>query len=539
MGRTDRIGTKAADRVVAFVSNLTHAKGSWAGQPFRLREWQEEIVRQLFGTLDADGMRQYRTALLMLPRKNGKTELAAALALYGLLGDGEPGAEVVSAAADRDQAARVFEAAAMMVRNDTELDAACEIVESQKRIVHRASNSIYRALSADVPGKHGLNPSLVIYDELHAAPNRDLWDVLTTSQGTRRQPLILAISTAGYDRKSVLWEIYSYAKSVRDGEINDPTFLPVIYEASEGADWADEVVWHACNPALGDFQSLEEMRVSFKRAQAIPAQQNIFRRLYLDEWTEQSVRAIDMALWDACAAGQPDWQALRDGIRKRPVFGGVDLASTQDIAASVLVLAGEDDTVEIVPHFWIPEGRLASRKEQHRLQSWVRDGLITATPGNVIDYGLIRQHWNSIAKECQIVQIGFDPWNSTQFSLELQEEDGFTMVEVRQGTRTMHEPTKKLLDLVASNKLRHGGHPVLRWMAQNFAVRFDSNENYMPDKVRSAEKIDGLVAAIIGLSRQMVAPVPKPRRRGVAKLWTPSGFVPILPQPSIEESRTT
>ncbi len=282
MGRTDRVSKTAADRVIKFISNLTHGKGSWAGQPFRLRPWQEVIVRQLFGTLRDDGQRHYRTALLMLPRKNGKTELAAALALYGLLGDGEAGAEVVSAAADRDQAARVFEAAAMMVRADPELEAACEVVESQKRIVHRASNSVYRALSADVPGKHGLNPSLIIYDELHAAPNRDLWDVLTTSQGARRQPLCLAISTAGYDRESILAEVYSYACSVRDGEIDDPTFLPVIYEAPDDADWTDEAVWRDCNPALGDFRSLEEMRVSFRRAKEIPAQQNTFRRLYLN-----------------------------------------------------------------------------------------------------------------------------------------------------------------------------------------------------------------------------------------------------------------
>jgi phage terminase large subunit-like protein len=194
----------------------------------------------------------------------------------------------------------------------------------------------------------------------------------------------------------------------------------------------------------------------------------------------------------------------------------------------VLVLAGEDDTIELVPYFWIPEGRLTSRKEQQRLQGWVREGLITATPGNVIDYQVIRAHWQQIAKNCRVQQIGFDPWNSTQFALELGEQDGLKMIEVRQGVRTLHEPTKKLLDLVASGKLRHGGHPVLRWMAQNFAVRLDVNGNYMPDKVRSAEKIDGLVAAIIGLSRQMVAPVQKPRQRRPCKIWTPGGFKPIL-----------
>jgi phage terminase large subunit-like protein len=288
-----------ATRAIRLVNNLTHTKGPFAQQPFNLRPWQVRILRQLF-TTQKDGRRRYRQCLLMLPRKNGKTELAAALAVYFLLFDGEIGGEVYSAAADKDQAALVFHVAAQMIRNDPELYAQVDIVDSQKRIVHRKSGSFYRAISAEAYSKHGFNASVVIYDELHAAPSRELWDVLTTSQGARAQPLTLAISTAGYDRHSILWELYAHAKKVREQPDLDPTFLPLLFEAPIDADWTDEKVWKAANPALGDFRSLEEMRIAAARAKEIPAQENTFRRLYLNQWTEQASRWIPLAAWDAC-----------------------------------------------------------------------------------------------------------------------------------------------------------------------------------------------------------------------------------------------
>jgi phage terminase large subunit-like protein len=279
---------------VTFINALTHTKGKFARQRFDLRPWQVQIVKKLFKRRK-DGLRQYRTCLLMLPRKNGKSELAAAVALYGLLGDGEIGAEVYSAASDKDQAALVFNVAASMVRADPVLDGQCEIVDSQKRIVHRKSGSVYRAISAEAYSKHGFNASMVVYDELHAAPNRELWDVLSTSMGARTQPLMFAISTAGYDRHSILWELYDHAKKVEETPDLDPSFLPLLYEAPREADWLDEKVWKAANPALGDFRSLDEMRIAANRAKAIPAQQNTFRRLYLNQWTEQAERWIDMS----------------------------------------------------------------------------------------------------------------------------------------------------------------------------------------------------------------------------------------------------
>lgn len=289
----------AAARAIRLVNQLTHTKGPFADQPFNLRPWQVQILKKLFKT-KRDGLRQYRTCLLMLPRKNGKTELAAALAIYFLLFDNEIGAEVYSAAADKDQAALVFNVAAQMIRNDAELLAQCELIDSQKRIVNRRSGSFYRAISAEAYSKHGFNASAVIYDELHAAQSRELWDVLTTSQGARKHPLTLAISTAGYDRHSILWELYQHAKKVLENPALDPTFLAILYEAPIDADWTDERVWKKANPALGDFRSLEEMRVAAARAQEIPAQENVFRRLYLNQWTEQAARWIQMPTWDAC-----------------------------------------------------------------------------------------------------------------------------------------------------------------------------------------------------------------------------------------------
>ena len=288
-----------AERAIRVIGNLTHTKGPFALEPFNLRPWQLRILRQLF-TTGKDGRRVYRQCLLMLPRKNGKSELCAALAIYFLMFDGEIGGEVYSAAADKDQAALVFNVAAQMIRNDPELEAQVEIIDSQKRIVHRASNSIYRAISAEAYSKHGFNASVVIYDELHAAPNRDLWDVLSTSQGARAQPLMMAITTAGFDRHSILWELYAHATKVAEHPSLDPSFLPILYEAPIGADWTDERVWKKANPALGDFRSLEEMRIACARAQEIPAQENTFRRLYLNQWTEQASRWLALTAWDAC-----------------------------------------------------------------------------------------------------------------------------------------------------------------------------------------------------------------------------------------------
>jgi phage terminase large subunit-like protein len=488
-----------ADRKVQLINQLTHTSGPFAGQPFNLRPWQESvIIRPLFAT-GADGRRRYRTCLLMMPRKNGKTELAAALAIDGLLFDGEQGGQIYSAAADKDQAALVFNVAAQMIRNDPELYGACEILDSQKRIVHRKSGSFYRAISAEAYSKHGFNASRVIYDELHAAPNRELWDVLTSSTGARDQPLVIAISTAGYDRHSILWELYAHAVKVRERPDLDPSFLPILYEAPIDADWTDPAVWAAANPALGDFRSAEEMTIACQRAQDIPAQENTFRRLYLNQWTEQASRWLALAAWDRCAAAiDPGWYT------GRRCYVGLDLSSTADLTALVAVFPDDSGNgFAILSKFFLPADRMRDRVQRDRVpyDRWVREGRIVATPGAVVDYDAVRAVLSDWDDRFDLRDVAFDPWNATDLISRLQDQDGLTCVKMRQGFPTLSAPSKALEAAIVGGRLRHDGDPVLRWMVSNVAIETDAAGNIKPSKAKSTEKIDGVVALIMALDR--------------------------------------
>ncbi len=481
-----------ANHAVDAINALKHTKGEFAGQPFNLRPWQVRIIRHIFGKLK-NGKRQYRTVYIEIPRKNGKTELAAAIALYCLVGDGEAGAEVYCAAAERDQAALVFNAAATMVRTNPTLDDRLNIIDSTKRIVDYRSNSFLKALSSESKTKHGFNASAIIYDELHVAPNRKLWDVLSTSQGARQQPLNIVITTAGYDRHSICYEIHDYAIKVRDGIIDDPTFLPVIYAAEEGADWLDERVWKRANPALGDFRYIDEMRIKAREAKEIPARQNVFRRLYLCEWTEQETRWIDMAVWDRNS------DPLRE-LKGRKCWGGLDLSTTTDVTALVLVFPDDDGTFDVLPLFWIPGDNIGKRVTRDRVpyDQWSREGLINRTDGNVVDYEFIRAKINSLRDDYEIQEIAFDRWNSSMLISALL-DDGAPMVQFGQGYASMSAPSKEIEKLLLEGAIRHGGNPVLRWMASNITTRQDPAGNIKPDKEKSMERIDGVVAAIMGL----------------------------------------
>ncbi len=434
----------------------------------------------------------------MMPRKNGKTELAAALAIDGLLFDGEQGGEIYSAAADKDQAGLVFNVAAQMIRNDPQLSAACEILDSQKRIVHRKSGSFYRAISAEAYSKHGFNASRVIYDELHAAPNRELWDVLTSSTGARAQPLVMAISTAGYDRHSILWELYSHAVKVRERPDLDPTFLPIIYEAPIDAVWTDRKVWRKANPALGDFRSDEEMTIACQRAQEIPAQENTFRRLYLNQWTEQASRWLPVTAWDACRADvDPTW------VEGRRCYVGLDLSSTTDITALVAVFPDDVGGFHVLARYFVPAERIRERAHRDRVpyDQWVRDGRIIATPGNVVDYEAVRAELRAWDDAYDLREIAFDPWNATDLVTRLEEQDGFTCVKLRQGFPTLSAPSKALEAAILGKTLHHDGDPVLRWMVSNVSVDQDAAGNIKPSKKASTEKIDGVVALVMALDR--------------------------------------
>lgn len=492
-----------AQRVVKFFERtLVHTKGEWGGRPFLLEPWQRaDILEPLFGTVDEAGWRRYRTAYVEIPRKNGKSEIAAGIALYLLFADGEDGAEIYGAASDRDQASIVFNVAAEMVRRSPVLSKIAKVIDSSKRIIVPSTGSFYRAIPADEAGAHGFNASGIVFDELHTQPNRNLWDVLTTSTGARRQPLTFAITTAGYDRNSICFEQHDYALKTINGVIDDPTYFGYVRGAPDDADWRDEAVWRAANPALGVFRSIDEIRTLARRADQVPALENTFRRLYLNQWTRQETRWLNIAAWDACGD-----DVDLDDLRGRPCFAGLDLASTTDVAALVLVFPHEG-TYTVVPHFWVPGANIDERVRRDRVpyDVWARQGHITATAGNVIDYASIRQTIDGLAQTYQIREIGFDRWGATQLTQEIQDA-GLEVVPIGQGFASLSAPTKELLNLVLSRKLRHTRHPVLRWMADNMVVRQDPAGNLKPDKAKSTEKIDGMVALIMALDRALRNP---------------------------------
>jgi phage terminase large subunit-like protein len=487
-----------AERAVKAINLLTHTKGPAAGEKFHLRPWQEQIIRQIF-TTRADGRRQYRTALLMLPRKNGKSELCAALAIYFLLFDGEAGGEIYSAAADKEQAALVFNVAAQMIRNDPRLEAAVEIVDSQKRIVHRASGSFYRAISAEAYSKHGFNASVVIYDELHAAPDRELWDVLVTSQGARLQPITIAITTAGFDRTSILWELYSHARRVAVDPALDPTFLPIIFEAPIEADWTDEAVWRACNPALGDFRSLEDMRVMFERAKLIPAQESTFRRLYLNQWVLAHTAYFSREKWDACRT------ATDAELAGAPCFGGLDVGQTDDFTAWVRIWLLDDGRVGVRCRFWIPEAAL-HRYPTRPYDAWRRAGLLEVTTGDTTDLDLVER---TIVRDCQasnVRELGFDKRFADHLAQHLQGA-GILAVDTPQGF-ALNEAIRQVGAWVVTGHLAHNGDAILGWMADNTVVHAGQNNEIRLDKRAAKEKIDGIAALVMAAARALGATRP-------------------------------
>jgi len=492
---------RAARAAVNFFEKLLfHVKGEWAGEPFILQDWQKkEIIEPLFGwKRESDGTRKYRTAYIEIPRKNGKSTLAAGIALYLEFADGEHGAEVYSAAADKDQAKIVHELAKEMVEKSKPLAKRSKIWKNS--IVVEGTKSTYRVLSADAFTKHGLNAHGVVVDELHVQPNRELVDVLVTSTGARRQPMVVLITTAGFDRESICWEYHEYARQVQEKIIDDPTFFSYIVAADQEDDWLDEQVWRKANPGLGVSVKIDYLRTQAKKAEHVPAYQNTFRRLHLNQWTAQESRWLDLHEWDAC--NFPVDPKLLEGST---CYAGLDLANTSDIASLVLNFSAEQGEAERhywLPFFWIPKDNMIERVRKDRVpyDAWVRDGLIIATEGNVIDYDFILSEIERLGEIYNIKEIAFDRWGAFQISSQL-EGMGFTMVGFGQGYKSMSPPMTSLLRLVLDRKLSHGGNPVLRWMADNLVVDQDPAGNVKPNKNKSREKIDGIVAGLMALDR--------------------------------------
>ena len=490
----------AADYAVMFIESLCHTKGTWAGKPFELIDWQEQIIRDLFGILKPNGYRQFNTAYVEIPKKMGKSELAAAVALLLTCGDGEERAEVYGCAADRQQAAIVFDVAADMVRMCPALSRRVKILASQKRIIYKPTNSFYQVLSAEAYSKHGFNIHGVVFDELHTQPNRKLFDVMTKGSGdARMQPLYFLITTAGTDTHSICYETHQKAKDILEGRKIDPTFYPVIYGADESEDWTDPKVWKKANPSLGITVGIDKVRAACESARQNPGEENAFRQLRLNQWVKQAVRWMPMEKWDACA-----FAVNEDDLEGRVCYGGLDLSSTTDITAFVLVFppTDEDDRYVVLPYFWIPEDSmdLRVRRDHVPYEVWERQGYLMTTEGNVIHYGYIEKYIERLGEKFNIREIAFDRWGAIQMVQNL-EGMGFTVVPFGQGFKDMSPPTKELMKLVLEKRIAHGGHPVLRWMMDNIYIRTDPAGNIKADKERSTEKIDGAVATIMALDR--------------------------------------
>ncbi len=522
-------------------------KGRWAGKRFELMPWQERIIRDLFGILKPNGYRQFNTAYIEIAKKNGKSELAAAVALLLLCGDGEQRAEVYSAASDRQQASIVFNVAADMVRMCPSLAKRCKILASTKRIVYTPTNSIYQVLSSEAYTKHGLNiadmvrmcPSLakrckilastkrIVYtptnsiyqvlsseaytkhglnisgaviDEVHALPDRKLFDVLTKGSGdARTQPLYFLITTAGTDTNSICYEQHQKAEDLLSGRKYDPTYYPVIYGAGMDEDWTDPKVWAKANPSIGETLTIDKVEAACESAKQNPGEENAFRQLRLNQWVKQSIRWMPMDKWDACA-----FPVQESELEGRVCYGGLDLSSTSDLTAFVLIFPpqDEDDKYQILPYFWVPEDTLDLRVKRDHVpyDTWAKQGFIQTTEGNVIHYGFIEKFIEQLGKKFNIREIAFDRWGAVQMVQNL-EGMGFTVVPFGQGFKDMSPPTKELMKLTLEKKIAHGGNPVLRWNMDNIFIKQDPAGNIKADKQKSTEKIDGAVAMIMGLDR--------------------------------------
>ena len=507
---------RKADRAVRFFSEyLNHTKGKlWARKPFVLYPWQEVHIREIFGRVNPDGRRTIRQVLILVPKKNGKGELCAGTALKLLLADDEPGAEVYTAAMAKRQAALIFDVAGQMVRLDRRLSRRANVIASTKRIAVMegpCAGSFLSALSKEAGISEGLNAHGVFFDEIQEQPTTELWDILTVgSGGGRTEPLVFGIGTAGLPGESPVAEmLFEDAKQMLDGVLPpDPSFYPVVYSVPDKDPWDNEESWFASNPALHSyrhrvygelpaFKNIDEMRKDFQYARRRPAQENSFRRRHLNQWTSQETRAIQMSDWDDC--GQTvDYAALKD----LPCYGGLDLSSTTDLTALVLDFPSGGLRF-VLPYFWLPEARVP----QH-LSLWAQRGLISTTPGDAVDYEAVRQRVKELAQNFRIVEVAFDPWNAIDLANRLS-ADGLKMVPVRQGYNLSAAAKEVCEDLLLSRRLRHGGHPVLRWMAGCLTLKQDWAGNVKPvkpDRKKSKARIDGMVALIMAEDRAMRSP---------------------------------
>lgn len=494
---------EAADKAITFIEKQLTLTDDFLHQPFKLIPFWKEAITELYGRRREDGTKQYREAGWWVARKNAKTQIAAAIACEHLENYPMQG-EAYVVAGDIKQASILFNKVVDMLMSQPLLGYKYKHNITQKMLTNTETGTTLTALSSDGKLKHGYNSTLVIADEIHVWPKRELWTALTTGSGTRKEWLFVTITTAGvYDAASFETEMYEYAKKIKDGREVDEEYFPLICEVDIDAEWTDEREWYKANPALGLFRSLDEMRKLCEKAKKRPQLQNDFRRLYLNQHTAQQTRWLPMDDWNKCDGDIE----IEEG---QPFWGGLDLASTSDLACWMKCFLTKDRHYVLVPTFYCPADRMNEVEEKDNVpySTWAREGFIKPVPGRKLEFSYIH---DDIVADCQkydCQEIGYDNWQSSHTAEILEKEFEITMVELQQTVRHLSEPSKELERAVVTHQLRHGGHPVLKWCAENVEVWSDCNGNIRPIKAKyggAGKKIDGIVAAIMSIHRAMLA----------------------------------
>lgn len=489
--------------VIGFVERyLRHSKGEWGGRPIILEPWQRFAIGSAYGWLRKDGTRRFRTCYQEVARKNGKSLTSSAVGVFALVADREPGSEVYSAATKKDQARIIFGEAQRMVRASPDLLRTIGVYKNNMSVDQTGSK--FEPLSADERTLDGLNPHLVLIDELHKHKSRAVLDVLDTALGARRQPMVWIITTSGDDNpESVYAQENAYAVQVLEGTAKDDSYFAMIYTLDKADAWDNPKVWVKANPNLHVSVKLDDLKRQALKASRSPSALVAFKRLRLNIRTSDATRAINMDLWRQNNAGAFDPASLYG----RAFFGGLDLSSKIDLSAFVKLFPPVEDEERwrVVCRFWMPEDTVEEKTDRDRVQyrRWIESGLIEVTPGNIIDHNEIR---SAVLEDCRVFDarsIAYDPWNAAQLAVNLV-EGGAPMFEFIQGLRSYTAPTKELDALLLSRRLDHGGNEVLAWMASNLHVQTDKNENRMPTKKHSIGRIDGMSALIMAIGRSMV-----------------------------------
>lgn len=482
--------------VIEFIQ-LLNLTGDFYGQPFILQDWQHQILWDVYGTVNDRGYRQFNFAYLEIPKKNGKTTLIAGLGLYHLSMD-SPGGEIYCCAADKEQASLVYRAALQMIEQDSDLKKILKVTESKKLIENSITGTFMKVLSAEAYTKHGINPTIVIFDELHAQPNRDLWDVMTFgSDSARKETLFWVITTAGDDpdRHSVGWEQHEYARKLRDGVIVDPYWYVKIYGAPEDANIFDENLWYEVNPSLGVSIDIDKVRKEAIGARNDPAKERLFRWLRLNQWVSlKKIGWLPITLWDQTNGS---WN-IADLVGKY-CYAGLDLSSTTDLTAIALLFPPQSGLAEwrCIFKAFIPFDNMKERVHRDHVpyDVWVKDGFLTATEGDAVDYETVQLQLESYAKQYKIKYLCVDKWNSTMLTQNLAKK-GIKTIEIPQTIAGMSPAMKELERLLKSKQISHEKHPLARWCFGNIIIATDGNENIKPMKNKSIDRIDIIVALV-------------------------------------------